>query len=343
MPSETSSGGPGESGPVAQPPAGSGLEPTLPVAAVARRLGIAPATLRTWDRRYGLGPTGHTTGRHRRYATADLARLELMRRALLKGAAPAEAADYALRVSADPTALVDLELPDPHAIPAQTRSGGPPRPPSPGPVDAAPRVRALARAVLAMDDPAVSTALSGALAEHGVIWVWDELVVPVLAAVGVGWTSPAATGTEVAHLLAECVLTEVVRATPPVRGEPRVLLCGAPGEPYALPLYVARAALAQRGVPVRMLGAALPVGALANAVRRTSPAAVAVWAQATAHAEPKALRAVPATRPRPRVLACGPGWAAAGLSPTVEHLPGVGDTVERVDALSSGAAHSPGE
>jgi MerR HTH family regulatory protein len=72
------------------------LEPTLPVAAVARRLGIAPATLRTWDRRYGIGPSGHTTGRHRRYAPADIARLELMQRALLRGATPAEAAEYAL-------------------------------------------------------------------------------------------------------------------------------------------------------------------------------------------------------------------------------------------------------
>lgn len=42
-------------------------EPVLSVAAVARRLGVAPATLRTWDRRYGLGPTGHTVGRHRKY------------------------------------------------------------------------------------------------------------------------------------------------------------------------------------------------------------------------------------------------------------------------------------
>ena len=78
-----------------------GHEPTLPVAAVARRLGIAPATLRTWDRRYGIGPSGHTTGRHRRYAPADIARLELMQRALLRGATPAEAAEYALRATAE--------------------------------------------------------------------------------------------------------------------------------------------------------------------------------------------------------------------------------------------------
>ncbi len=36
--------------------------PALTVAAVARRLGVAPATLRTWDRRYGLGPSEHTPG-----------------------------------------------------------------------------------------------------------------------------------------------------------------------------------------------------------------------------------------------------------------------------------------
>ncbi|MEI7631157.1 MAG: MerR family transcriptional regulator, partial [Actinomycetes bacterium] len=48
----------------------------LTVAAVARRLGIAPATLRTWDRRYGLGPAEHQVGAHRRYSAADLARLE---------------------------------------------------------------------------------------------------------------------------------------------------------------------------------------------------------------------------------------------------------------------------
>ncbi|WP_242613530.1 MerR family transcriptional regulator [Herbihabitans rhizosphaerae] len=69
------------------------------MAAVARRLGIAPATLRTWDRRYGIGPSGHTSGRHRRYGPADIAKLELMQRALLRGASPAEAARYAIQTA----------------------------------------------------------------------------------------------------------------------------------------------------------------------------------------------------------------------------------------------------
>ncbi len=70
--------------------------PGLAVAAVARRLGVAPATLRTWDRRYGLGPSGRTAGSHRRYTTEDVARLLVMRRLTLEGVAPVDAARAAL-------------------------------------------------------------------------------------------------------------------------------------------------------------------------------------------------------------------------------------------------------
>jgi DNA-binding transcriptional MerR regulator/methanogenic corrinoid protein MtbC1 len=66
------------------------------VAAVARRLGVAPSTLRTWDRRYDLGPSAHTAGSHRRYSPDDLARLVVMRRLTLEGVPPADAARIAL-------------------------------------------------------------------------------------------------------------------------------------------------------------------------------------------------------------------------------------------------------
>src|SRR3954466_13291270 len=87
-------------GPMATTDRGNDRSPTPPpmltVAAVARRLGVAPATLRTWDRRYDLGPSAHTAGAHRRYTAADLARLTLMRRLPLQGVPPAEAAAVAL-------------------------------------------------------------------------------------------------------------------------------------------------------------------------------------------------------------------------------------------------------
>ena len=70
-------------------------EELLTVAAVARRLGVAPATLRTWDRRYGLGPSSHEAGEHRRYCPSDLAKLTLMRRLITTGVAPCDAAEKA--------------------------------------------------------------------------------------------------------------------------------------------------------------------------------------------------------------------------------------------------------
>src|SRR5690625_3677879 len=72
----------------------------LTVAGVAARLGVAAPTLRTWARRYGLGPSGHVAGKHRRYGAEDLARLETMRRLTLEGVAPADAARIAMRSTA---------------------------------------------------------------------------------------------------------------------------------------------------------------------------------------------------------------------------------------------------
>ncbi|WP_434095684.1 MerR family DNA-binding transcriptional regulator, partial [Streptomyces humidus] len=48
----------------------------LTTGALARRLGVAPTTLRSWDRRYGIGPAVRADGRHRRWRPSDVAVLE---------------------------------------------------------------------------------------------------------------------------------------------------------------------------------------------------------------------------------------------------------------------------
>ena len=73
------------------------------VGAVARRLGVAPSTLRTWNRRYGIGARELSPGRHRRYTAEDIVRLEHMQKLILRGAAPADAARAAM---AAPVTLV---------------------------------------------------------------------------------------------------------------------------------------------------------------------------------------------------------------------------------------------
>ncbi len=66
------------------------------VGTVARRLGVAPSTLRTWNRRYGIGARELSPGKHRRYTAEDITRLEHMQKLILRGAAPADAAHAAM-------------------------------------------------------------------------------------------------------------------------------------------------------------------------------------------------------------------------------------------------------
>lgn len=295
-------------------------EPLLSVAAVARRLGVAPATLRTWDRRYGLGPSDHTIGRHRKYGPRDVARLELMQRALLRGASSAEAARFALdsrssmthgEVPAAPSGGRGLKLPGASRL-----------------------ARGLGRAALAMDSIAVQQQLADSLASDGVIATWNEVVRPVLTAVSARWELSGA-GVEVEHLLNECVLASFVRVTPLVtrgRNHRPVLLACMPEERHNLPLYPLAAELARRGVVVRQLGAALPVAALAAAVRRTAPSAIVLWAQLPRYADPGVLAALPRTRQQVRLFVGGPGWRRGVVTAPAERVEDLAEAVAAVEA-----------
>ncbi|WP_233519920.1 MerR family transcriptional regulator [Prauserella sp. PE36] len=315
-------------------------EPTLPVAAVARRLGVAPSTLRTWDRRYGLGPSRHTGGRHRRYGPSDVVRLELMQRALLRGASTAEAARYALahmpKASNEPSPPVTelrLETTDGEVVLGAGRDStdpaGPPR-----------FARQLSAASLAMDVRAVQHLLAEAIGTLGVLDAWEGVIRPVVAALGAGWRDGRG-GSEVGYLLTECVFGALVRATP-VLAEPRnlrpVLLGSVPDERDTLPLYVLAAALAERRIVTQLFGVPLPADVLAVAVRRSSPAAVVLWAQRGPSANPRLFTRIARGRQRGRLFACGPAWHAGDLPPKVELLGDIRDAAERVEYVLLGDA-----
>lgn len=325
--------------------------PLLTVAAAARRLGVAPATLRTWDRRYGIGPSEHVPGRHRRYSPADLARLERMRHALVRGASPADAARYALTApvveapapSSAPSPVTEATFPTatapaapPAALPGaqqpfRSRTGG-------GALrlsGAGSAVRGLGRAALALDATAVTELLAEALAAEGAEATWDGLVRPVLAAVGQHWAHTGA-GVEVEHLVSECVVAVFGahrRAAAPAGDTRPVLIAAMPGEVHTLPIVALATTLAHRRVAHRYLGADLPVDALLAAVRRTAPVAVVLWAQAGDTADAGVLDALPQIRPGPRTFAAGPGWADAAVPDRTERLHSLGQAVASIGAV----------
>jgi DNA-binding transcriptional MerR regulator len=295
--------------------AADGLDIGLGVAAVARRLGVAPGTLRTWARRYGIEPTGHEAGTQRRYSAADLSRLTLMRRLMLEGVSAADAAQAALDQPAAPRRGRlrgrAREAP-PLAPPLRRRGGG-------GQVvplrDASPEARGLARAAMALDAQACTGMLSGSLDRRGVLVTWQDMVVPVLGGVGDRWRATGR-GVEIEHLLTECVedsLREVTRHISQPRRTAPVLLAAPDIEAHDLPLHALAAALAENSVPVRMFGAGVPMAAVADAVSRVGAAVVFLWAQGAARRlDPASLSVIPELRPRPLLVLGGPGWRPDG-------------------------------
>ncbi|WP_330880430.1 MerR family transcriptional regulator [Umezawaea sp.] len=251
--------------------------------AVARTLGISPTTLRTWDRRYGLGPRTREEGKHRRYDDVDVATLRRMLELTGQGVSPAAAATMA-------------------------RGGA-------GPV---PDVHDFIRAATQLDAPRLgrlATELIGAL---GVVDAWESVLTPFLVELGERAVEESG-GVGVEHVASNALLTVLRRVGDPLEGgRLPALMAAAPDEQHTLPLEALGAALAERGCASRNLGARVPAGALLAALDVLAPRCVVLWAHDTARARLVPLAKVAATRTI--LLLGGPGWDRVALPAGVHRV-----------------------
>lgn len=310
-------------------PPNSSPEAGLTVAAVARRIGVAPDTLRTWDRRYGMGPSQHMPGKHRRYNSDDVARLEIMRRLVMDGVMPAEAARVAK--SSDLTNPIKPRN-GLHLVTDEEASEGIVEFDSPKNA-----CRGLTRAAGMLDAVACQVLVARLLETKGVLWTWDKVLVPVLVAFGEKWAATGE-GIEIEHMLSEVIVSELqtlsLSIDQPVNARP-VLLAAAPHELHTLPLYAVGAALAEHQISSRILGGRMPADALAAACRKLGPSAVVIWSQSLGTADLEIWRAIEPQRPAPLKLAVGPGWGA-DLPGDVVNTPSLAETLI---ALAQASGH----
>lgn len=267
-----------------------GVEERLTVAAVARRIGVAPATLRTWDRRYGLGPIDHIEGEHRRYDPQDVAMLTMMRRLIVAGVAPAEAAEQA---KACEKVVEIVQLVGKFEVRADVAA-------------------AIYKALQSFDRTFIEVTLAHEMDEFGVESTWSEVIAPTLFKIGKDWEINQS-GIEIEHLFSEILkrifLARTAELQRPINARP-VLLASVGEELHSLPLYVLAAALCERNIETYILGARTPLEALSTMVTRCAPPAIFLWAQLPHNAEVKYWQDIPAVRPAPRVVIGGPGWDA---------------------------------
>lgn len=321
---------------------GEEAELGVTVAAVARRMGVAPATLRTWDRRYGIGPTAHRAGAHRRYTALDVARLEHMRRLVIAGVPPADAA-VAARAWNDGAGRVADVTPLPVRTTRGTAGGAVPAAELPSPLSragggqvvalpgASPALRGLARAAQTLDTAACAAIIRDTIDREGVVATWDQLLVPVLGAIGEKWNDTGR-GVEVEHALSATIqdcFAGVIRNDHPPLNSRAVLLSCAPGEMHSLPLWALGAALSEMRIHARILGAGMPAASLVHAVQRLGPAAVFVWSCVPDSANTAMLSELPSFRPAATVLIGGPGWSGEP-PPGVVVVSDLRDTVARI-------------
>ncbi len=325
----------------------------LTAGAVARRLGVAVTTLRTWHQRYGLGPSQHVPGQHRRYTPQDVERLQVMRRLTAQGVTPAEAAAWARRVPIPLEPAAEPVIPPPSAgLPnpappveddddpwASHEPGKPARDGGGHTISigrAGPAARGLARAAIRLDAPALRDIIEMTIANRGVVRAWEEVIMPVLIGVGERYEATLRY-VEVEHLLSRSV-TEAFSMVPRPASSlpPKILLAAADEEQHTLPLEALAAALAEEGVPTRLLGARVPPRALQAAVTRTGPVAVAVWAQSLETGDPDQLTGLLTGPHRPFLVAvAGPGWAKHGLPDEVVLLTGLAEAVRVLTAAAA--------
>lgn len=223
----------GPEGPESRPPGG------LNISAVSRRTGVAPDTLRKWERRYGVLHPQRTPGGQRRYDDMDLSRIEWLRDRLLEGIRIGAAAALLEPVTNDSAETAE-ELRD--ALIAAAHEGEPSR------------LLGLVEQTFILHPLAIAI---------------DEIVAPALRTVGDAWGSdPGAIGAE--HLLSETVRSRLERMLSDRRAGVRgkaVLVC-APGERHELGLLAVAVMLQADGWLVAYLGADAPADSALSLARQ---------------------------------------------------------------------------
>ena len=204
------------------------MSPTLNIAALTRRTGVSPDTIRKWEQRYGVLRPERTTGGQRRYTELDVARVEWLKARLAEGFRIGEAA-----------ALLG---------PGGMAVGGPEE-----------LLRTLVDATRTSDVVTVTATVEQALLTLAPETAFAEVLAPALVEIGELW-SVGELSVAQEHLVSAAVRSALQRLLADRRASVRgmaVLAC-APGERHEIGLLMLAVLLRADGWQVAYLGADTP-------------------------------------------------------------------------------------
>lgn len=212
--------------------------------------GIPAATLRAWERRYGVPVPRRTASAYRLYGSEDVAIIRRMADLVAGGMPPSEAARAVLANASTQADPVDPGPTDPRDIASE-------------------RIMA---AVERWDGDAIDTELARIAYLFDAQSLFTRVLSPLLVEVGKRWERGELSIAQ-EHLLSEkmeLLLRSQLRALERADG-PLVLAACVEREEHVLGLLGAAVRFATSGWRVAILGAATPPEALGDAVRRMTP------------------------------------------------------------------------
>jgi methanogenic corrinoid protein MtbC1 len=268
----------------------------MKIGEVASRTGVSIPTLRAWERRYNVLDPARTSGGHRLYSDADVARVQRLLSLVSLGWTVSAAAGEAAR--------------SPGVGAVGAGAGGPAHP------DAsmvAQFGRDLIDAVERFDVETMHRVVDAVLNVTDLRVACEEVLVPVLREVGTWWRADRGLIAN-EHVVSQLVRTRLLALLRTLRRtrRPLCLAVNPEGELHDVGLVMASLLLSQAGWAVTFVGADTPITALDAAVRRLAPDAVMV----AAYRRTVALQFLERVELSPRVVLGGPGFrpadAAAG-------------------------------
>jgi DNA-binding transcriptional MerR regulator len=225
---------------------------------VSELTGVSSATLRAWERRYGVPAPSRTASAYRLYSDEDVALITRMRDLVKTGTAPAEAA----RILYGEPVIGSMD--------GGLSSAGAPI------VEKDPFVAATERiidAVRRFDPDGLEDEVAKSLTLGPAVVIYDRTIGPALVQIGELWHAGTVTVAQ-EHLASNVLgstLVHLLRLAQPSDAMRRVVLACFADEEHVLGLYGAGLRFASWGYRTLMLGASTPPAAIARVVDALSP------------------------------------------------------------------------
>jgi DNA-binding transcriptional MerR regulator/methylmalonyl-CoA mutase cobalamin-binding subunit len=293
----------------------------------SRLSGVSEASLRAWERRYGVVVPHRNESGYRLYDEEDLAAVSTMRRLVDDGWSPAEAADAVRRglVPAVMDEVVAREAADglhqPHAV-TYTQQ--------------------FLSSAAQMDTVGIEESLDGGFALGSFEHVVDSWLFPTLQALGEGWARGEidVAGEHAASHAVQRRLSAAFDAAGSRSRGPTVVVGLPSGSQHEIGALAFATAIRRRGMDVLYLGANVPLSSWEAAVR-SREARAAVLSVVTPEDRPAAVAVAERLLSQaPGPVVCAGGASAANLADGVQTLASsIGAAAQELDHLAHQTEH----